>query len=97
MPVNFSKMIASAASTGLMLGALAGCDDTGRQGKGAKSPSGSRASSGGSKDGEAAGAKACCKGMNECRGKGGCAGDGHDCAGKNECKGKGSCNAHCPK
>jgi hypothetical protein len=39
---------------------------------------------------------ACCKGMNECKGKGGCRTDANDCAGKNECKGKGGCNHHCP-
>jgi hypothetical protein len=39
---------------------------------------------------------ACCKGMNECAGKGGCRTDANDCAGKNECKGKGGCNKHCP-
>jgi hypothetical protein len=44
------------------------------------------------------GDKACCKGLNECKGKGGCAVPGkNDCAGKNECKGKGGCNMHCPK
>lgn len=49
--------------------------------------------------GEAAdGEKACCKGQNECQGKGGCKVDGsHDCKGMNECKGKGGCNAHCPE
>ena len=42
-------------------------------------------------------AKACCKGRNDCKGKGGCAVAGkHDCAGKNDCKGKGGCNMHCP-
>jgi hypothetical protein len=41
--------------------------------------------------------KACCKGLNECKGKGGCAVPGkNDCAGKNECKAKGGCNMHCP-
>jgi hypothetical protein len=41
---------------------------------------------------------ACCKGMNECKGKGGCAVAGkNDCQGKNECKGQGGCNMHCPK
>lgn len=41
--------------------------------------------------------KACCKGKNECKGKGGCAVPGkHDCAGKNECKGKGGCDMTCP-
>ena len=32
-----------------------------------------------------------CKGMNECKGKGGCKTDKNACAGKNECKGKGGC------
>jgi hypothetical protein len=34
-----------------------------------------------------------CKGMNDCKGKGGCASDAakHACKGKNECKGKGGC------
>lgn len=42
--------------------------------------------------------KACCMGLNECKGKGGCAvPESNACAGKNECKGKGGCNMHCPK
>jgi hypothetical protein len=42
--------------------------------------------------------KSCCKGLNECKGKGGCAVSGsHECAGHNACKGKGGCNMHCPK
>jgi len=33
-----------------------------------------------------------CKGMNECKGQGGCSVAGkHDCAGKNDCKGMGGC------
>jgi hypothetical protein len=34
-----------------------------------------------------------CKGMNECKGRGGCASDAarHSCKGKNECKGMGGC------
>jgi len=47
---------------------------------------------------EITGAKACCMGLNECKGKGGCAvPESNACAGKNECKGKGGCNMHCPK
>ena len=36
-----------------------------------------------------------CKGMNDCKGKGGCASDAarHSCKGKNECKGMGGCAA----
>ncbi|HVU02030.1 MAG TPA: hypothetical protein VHE30_09770 [Polyangiaceae bacterium] len=42
--------------------------------------------------------KACCKGLNDCKGKGGCSVAGkHECAGKNECKGQGGCNMHCPQ
>jgi hypothetical protein len=36
-------------------------------------------------------AKACCKGKNECRGKGMCKTAVHDCAGLNGCKGQGGC------
>lgn len=89
MAINLSKTIATAASTGLMLGAFAmtACG-------GGQSPADSAADPAGA----AAGAKDCCKGQNECSGKGGCAVEGkHDCAGKNECSGKGGCNAHCPK
>jgi hypothetical protein len=33
--------------------------------------------------------KACCKGLNDCKGKGGC-------AVKNDCKHQGGCDMHCP-
>lgn len=33
----------------------------------------------------------CCKGMNECKGKGMCKTERHDCKGLNECKGLGGC------
>ncbi len=88
MALNLSKTIATAASTGLMLGALTGCGNA----PDAKAPAA------GDPAGAAAGAKACCKGMNECAQKGGCKVEGkNDCAGKNECKHQGGCNAHCPK
>jgi hypothetical protein len=42
--------------------------------------------------------KACCKAMNECKGKGGCKVEGkHACKNQNECKGQGGCNGHCPQ
>jgi hypothetical protein len=31
--------------------------------------------------------QACCRGLNACKGQGGCADSNHDCAGINECKG----------
>ena len=86
MALNLTKTIATAASAGLMLGALSGC---GGAQPDAKSADPSAA---------AAGAKACCKGKNECAGKGSCKVEGkNECAGKNTCRGKGGCNAHCPK
>jgi hypothetical protein len=88
MMINLSKTIASAASAGLMLGALSGCG-------GSTEPAESPAAGTGE---AAAEAKACCKGMNECSGKGACAVEGKNtCAGQNECKGQGGCNGHCPK
>ena len=33
----------------------------------------------------------CCKGMNECKGKGMCKTDRNDCKGMNQCKGQGGC------
>jgi hypothetical protein len=89
MAFNFSKTIAVAASTGMMLGAITACGGSGTpaDAPGASDPAAA-----------AAGAKECCKGNNECKGKGGCAVEGkNDCAGKNECKSAGGCNAHCPK
>lgn len=44
-----------------------------------------------------AGDKSCCKGMNDCKGKGNCKTDVNDCRGLNECKGQGGCQAHCPE
>ena len=35
--------------------------------------------------------KHACKGMNSCKGKGGCKTADNDCKGKNSCKGKGGC------
>ena len=89
MKLNLSKTLASAASAGLLMGAITAC------GGGTPSPD---APGAGGPAGAAAEAKACCKGQNECSGKGGCAVEGkNECAGKNECKSKGGCNAHCPK
>ncbi|HTM45869.1 MAG TPA: hypothetical protein VL137_13000 [Polyangiaceae bacterium] len=43
-------------------------------------------------------AKACCMGLNACKGQGGCAvPESHACAGKNACKGQGGCSMRCPK
>ncbi len=87
--VGGSALVAAAAC-GLILGACKGQ---------APAPSGevqaatAPASAG---SGSHKGDKACCKGLNDCKGKGGCAVAGkHDCAGKNDCKGQGGCNMRC--
>ena len=36
-------------------------------------------------------ARHACKGMNSCKGQGGCSTGNNGCAGKNSCKGKGGC------
>jgi len=110
MDLDLTKSMVSAAAAGLMLGALTGC---GAPPSGAASPGSGAAATqpaGGGDASDASGAtaatdpallaaegKACCKAMNECRGKGACKTDANECAGKNECKGKGGCNGHCPK
>ncbi len=37
--------------------------------------------------------RACCKGMNECRGKGNCKTAQNQCKGKNDCRALGGCKA----
>jgi hypothetical protein len=84
-----SRRVALAAITGLSLATVA-CK--GAAAEGTPSTEAVPAAATASSD------KACCKGLNECKGKGGCAAPGkNECAGKNECKGKGGCNMHCPK
>lgn len=88
MTFDLSKTIAQAASTGLLLGAISACG-------GSAPPAASPASA--EPETANAGAKACCKGKNECKAQGACKTASNDCAGQNECKGKGGCNGHCPK
>ncbi len=85
-----SRRVALAALSGLMIGGS--CKGAGT------SPSPAGAAAAPSSGAVANAEKACCKGLNDCKGKGGCGVPGkHDCAGKNECKGQGGCNMHCPK
>ena len=100
MALNLGKSILAAASTGLMLGAVAACGGSAPpvEAPAADAPAADApAAEAPADDAAAAEGKACCKTMNECKGKGGCKTDTNDCAGKNECKGKGGCKANCPK
>jgi hypothetical protein len=85
METTTTQTLLSFAVAGIMLGAIAGCASSQPA---AESPEPAA---------HAAEAKACCKGMNECKGKGGCRAGEHSCAGQNACKGQGGCNGHCPK
>lgn len=75
-------LMISAAVAGMVAGTmgLAGCSSSDDSGKAA-------ASSG------SASAKHDCKGMNSCKGQGGCNSGDMGCKGKNSCKGKGGCKA----
>jgi hypothetical protein len=105
MAFNLSKTITSAVSTGLMLGAVAcGGSQQPAEAPEAAAPAaepGADSAAMPAAEGEptaaAAEAKACCKGLNECKAKGGCKTDANACHAQNECKGKGGCNGHCPK
>jgi hypothetical protein len=97
MKLNFGndvgKSVAAAAAAGLM-GVACGGSTAEPAGAQSEAAAPATASSGGAAP---AGDKACCKGLNECAGKGGCATATNSCAGKNTCKAKGGCNMHCPK
>jgi hypothetical protein len=109
MKLDFSKTIAALAVAGLT--GLVACGGSTPEPATPEAPaaeSAEAAESAPAADGAAAPAadgatataagKECCKGMNECKGKGGCAVEGkHECKANNECKGQGGCNGHCPK
>ncbi len=101
---KLGKQLARAAAAGLLAAACGGANSNAapsRQAEGASpanEPGASESEPNGMQDELAAEAKDCCKGMNECKGQGGCGMAGsHACKGMNECKGQGGCNAHCPK
>jgi hypothetical protein len=89
---DFGKAVATAAAAGLMGVACGG--STAEPTAPEAAPSDTATGAAGT---ASSGEKACCKGLNECSGKGGCATATHTCAGKNSCRGKGGCNMHCPQ
>jgi hypothetical protein len=78
-------MIAGAAIAGLMSGSFAVTAHA------VQTSSKAGVSLMGDKDKTDAGDKHACKGVNSCKGKGGCKTADNDCKGKNSCKGKGGC------
>lgn len=106
MAFKMSSSILSAAAAGIVLGALAGCGGSTpppeTPAAGSEAPMAESSVDGDTPhadhaSADAAAGKSCCKGMNECKAKGGCRAGEHSCKGQNECKGQGGCNAHCPK
>ncbi|MEN9577448.1 MAG: hypothetical protein RJA70_457 [Pseudomonadota bacterium] len=107
MKIEFAKSFAAAAAAGLMAVACGGSTAPAETPDGAAAEAAAEGAEAApaAEEAEAAPAaegaaedKACCKGMNECKGKGGCKVEGgNTCQGMNECKGKGGCNHHCPK
>jgi hypothetical protein len=76
-------LIISAAMAGLVAGTMGvtGCSKSAdNSGKAAASPDTSTA-------------KHDCKGLNSCKGQGGCKASEQGCKGKNDCKGKGGCKS----
>jgi hypothetical protein len=109
--MNFSmkKTIAHAAKMGLVLGVVSACGGSTPPADSPESTEAAAATEGDmpaeegampaaeeGADAPTAEGKDCCKGMNECKGKGGCRAGEHSCKGQNECKGQGGCNSHCP-
>jgi len=72
-------LIVSAAMAGLVAGTMVttGCKSSSDSGKAAAS--------------DTSMSKHDCKGMNSCKGQGGCKTGEQGCKGKNDCKGKGGC------
>lgn len=92
--MDLAKSLAFSAVGGLVVGVV-GC---GGDGKKVDEPSADSsavpAADTAAAAADASGAKPCCKGMNECKGKGGCKTADHECAGKNDCGKKGGCKKH---
>jgi hypothetical protein len=92
MKISKSSLVLTAAFTGLLGGTMARAASMPTSRSGADLTS---ASSGISPiAGQAAADKVekhACKGLNSCKGKGGCSSSDNGCKGKNSCKGKGGC------
>ena len=92
MAIHMGKTLALSAVGGMVAG-LAGCGST----PAPTDPAGAAPAAdpaAAMPAAAAAGEKACCKGHNECKGKGNCKVEGkQDCKGHNECKGQGGCKA----
>jgi hypothetical protein len=83
MKVSKSSLVLTAAFTGLLGGTAARVN--------AASSASSTISSIAGQAADTPVEKHACKGLNSCKGKGGCKSSDNGCKGKNSCKGKGGC------
>ena len=94
------KSLANVAFGGI-LAAVSGCGGAAKPAEAPATPNGAEPAATPAahpSEGAATAEKDCCKGKNECKGKGGCHTDKNSCKGKNECKAKGGCkSADCSK
>ena len=92
MKISKSSLVLTAAFTGLLGGTMARAASVANSNSGAGLASASAGIH--SVAGQAADQpveKHACKGLNSCKGKGGCKSSDNGCKGKNSCKGKGGC------
>ena len=93
MKVSKSSLVLTAAFTGLLGGTMARAatvSNTGRTSSELTSASSTTSSIAGQIAADKV-EKHACKGLNSCKGKGGCKSGDNGCKGKNSCKGKGGC------
>jgi len=83
MKISQSSLMLTAAFTGLLGGTVARAATPANTGSTISSIAGQAA------DDKVE--KHACKGLNSCKGKGGCSSSDNGCKGKNSCKGKGGC------
>ncbi len=93
MKISKSSLVLTAAFTGLLGGTVARAATVANSGNSAAGLT-SASSAISPIAGQAAADKVekhACKGLNSCKGKGGCKSSDNGCKGKNSCKGKGGC------
>jgi hypothetical protein len=83
MKVSKSSLVLTAAFTGLLGGTVARVNAAASAGSAVSATVGQAA--------DTPVEKHACKGLNSCKGKGGCKSSDNGCKGKNSCKGKGGC------
>jgi hypothetical protein len=93
MKISKSSLVLTAAFTGLLGGTMARINAatvSSTAGSGIASPSSAISPLAGQAAADKV-EKHACKGLNSCKGKGGCKSSDNGCKGKNSCKGKGGC------